>query len=87
MHGETVKHRIYVSNSTAKETVRRMRHKVTLCVNDLIIYFDTNLNINTINSEESVRMTNSATKISLAREKISCYTFDERKAKDNYFPV
>jgi hypothetical protein len=31
--------------------VRRMRHNVTSCVHDIILYFDTDLNINTINSE------------------------------------
>lgn len=29
-----------------------MRHKVTLCVHDLIFYFDSDLNINTLISEE-----------------------------------
>jgi len=40
-----------------------MRHKVTLFVHDLTFYLDTDLNINTLHSEDGVHVTNSATEI------------------------
>jgi len=40
-----------------------MPHNVTLCAHDLTFYFETDLNINTLNSENGVNVTNSATKI------------------------